>query len=216
MRSKTIKLAKYKNNTIIHVDEASNGLGCECVCLICDERLQAVHPRFKQTHFRHNQNLECTGGPETALHLYAKQIILDSHSIRLPGRSLNYINPLPEICLGTITPDVQVEAEGFVVYFEIAVTHKCGQNKRDYYRSSKLKSVEIDLTGISYDFKKSDIRELVLEAEHNKETIFWEKIAFEKSAEESGYKPAFLLLGIAAAIYASTKIYVYVKKKFKL
>lgn len=100
MHKKTIKLAKYKDNTILHGDDARNGLGCECICLVCNERLQAVHPRFREAHFRHNQDMECTGGPETALHLYAKQIIIDNHQIRLPGKLLNYINPLSEICLG--------------------------------------------------------------------------------------------------------------------
>lgn len=212
---KTIKLAKHNGGKIIHVDDALNGLACNCICLVCGERLQAIHPRFKQTHFRHNQNLECTGGPETALHLFAKQIILEHNEIILPGRILNYTNPQAEVSLGPITPDVTVEMDGVPVYFEITVTHKMVLEKQTYYCSKELKSVEIDLAGISYDFKKPEIEKMILEKTSNKSIIFWEKFIFIKQVKTKEHQWILWLIGIVSIFYIVPKSYVYIRKKLR-
>lgn len=213
---KTIKLAKYMNGKIIHVDDAINGLACNCVCLVCKERLQAVHPRFKQTHFRHNQNLDCTGGPETALHLFAKQIILANEEINIPGSRLKYTNPKAENCLGKITPDVTIQVDEQPIYFEIAVTHKIGDEKLNFYRVNEMKAIEIDLTGISYDFKKPEIERIVLEKVSNKIIIFWEKILIRETNTESQNDKIFWAIAIISALLVIPRCYLYIRKKLRL
>lgn len=213
---KTIKLARHVSGKIIHVDDAINGLACECSCQVCHERLQAVHPRVKQTHFRHNQNLECNGGPETALHLFAKQIILTNSEINVPGRKIIYTNPKNEVCMGSIIPDVTVEMAGVPVYFEIAVTHKTGIEKLAYYRTAQMKSIEIDLTRVSYDFNKLEIETMVLEKTGNKSIIFWEMPVEKKKEGTNKYEVILMIIvGMASALYIFPRIYNFLKTKFR-
>lgn len=74
-----IKIAKHvSTDRMLHVDLARNGLLCGCVCNECGEILQAVHPTKRDSHYRHNKNVNCQGAQESALHKLGKQIVEES------------------------------------------------------------------------------------------------------------------------------------------
>lgn len=72
------KLLIAKNSTtgqVIDIKKASNGLGCNCLCSCCGDRLIAKQGEINDWHFAHESGADCSGARESALHEAAKQII---------------------------------------------------------------------------------------------------------------------------------------------
>lgn len=163
-----------KTNKIVYIKNADNGLSCNCKCLVCDERLEAVQGQTREWYFRHNKNPNCKGGQETAIHKLSKQIIVDNSQIVIPGSILYYSQTRQEERFSSIIPDVTVLANGQDVHFEIAVTNPVDSLKETFYKNGKHKSVEINLTNISYDIEPKELEKLVLNRVENKRKIYWE------------------------------------------
>ena len=62
----------------------------------------------------------------------------------------------------SIIPDVTVFANGHNTYFEILVTHRVDNLKETFYKAGQHKSIEIDLSNISYHTSPEKLEELVL------------------------------------------------------
>lgn len=78
-----------KNNKIIHIsDVKENGLDCNCVCPNCKEPLLACLGNKQIHHFRHYIN-DCGSGLETALYLFAKKVIKNHKTLKLPAVYVN-------------------------------------------------------------------------------------------------------------------------------
>ena len=101
----TIKIAYQKNTkTYKHIDEISNtekGLKCDCICMNCQEKLEAVidfKDKKRIKFFRHNLNKDCKGAQETALHELGKQILLNNSEILLPNiiGKIKYLDAIAE------------------------------------------------------------------------------------------------------------------------
>ena len=159
---------------IVHIQDATNGLSCGCICTECDELLEAVQGPKKEWHFRHSNATNCTGGPETALHRLAKQIICENSNIRIEGATLNYTDACQEKALETIVPDVSVNCNGIPIHFEIRVTHPVDADKERFYNERQYKSIEINLNDVPYDITPEKLKALVLDETRNKRKIFWE------------------------------------------
>ncbi len=71
--------------------DVQRGLDCGCHCPKCGARLIANHPKIKRHYFSHHQAKDCPGGYETAIHLMAKQILLDYRWVRTPGKTVELI-----------------------------------------------------------------------------------------------------------------------------
>ncbi|MCT4604899.1 MAG: hypothetical protein N4A64_02175 [Marinisporobacter sp.] len=89
-----------KDGKIYHISEVRNGLDCNCICPHCKQDLIACNNGTKQEyHFRHYIE-ECKYALETALHLFAKEVIDKHKKIRVPQFSVNSyierIEVLPE------------------------------------------------------------------------------------------------------------------------
>jgi len=69
---------------IVHVSQVPPGSACKCKCPECDGDLIAKKGEKLAHHFAHATLVSCRGGPETALHLLAKQIVKDRLRINLP------------------------------------------------------------------------------------------------------------------------------------
>ena len=76
------------SKSLMHISEVANGLDCGCICPSCGGILVAKKGNCRVYHFSHYNCLECNGGPETALHLAAKKIILESKEFTIPGLTL--------------------------------------------------------------------------------------------------------------------------------
>lgn len=141
----------------VHVSEVPQSKKCGCQCGVCGGVLVAYKGRKNAHHFQHLQLDGCSGGPggpETALHRYAIQLLARLDRLRLPGYSI----PVPDearkapdgALLGIITaprtlrpteahvepwldglcPDVLLrDAEGNSLHVEIVVTHGVDADK---------------------------------------------------------------------------------------
>ena len=184
----SIKLA-YHNPTkqIVHIDKASNGINCDCKCIICEEQLEARQGPVRDWHFKHHKNPHCSGGQETALHQLGKQILVANSGklpIAIPGHGrIEYSNAVAEKELSSTRPDVTAIFGGKEIYFEIAVTHFVEPEKEDFFIREQHTCVEIDLSEISTE-SYEEIENVVLNHTENKKIIFWEK-EIEKESDNS-------------------------------
>lgn len=96
-----------RNGHIYGANEVRNGRACECVCPSCGAELVAKQGAEKAWHFAHYPGADparinaCMGG-ETALHKYAKQVLVDSVGkvFRFPSH--------PELAQSDIEPSTKV------------------------------------------------------------------------------------------------------------
>lgn len=81
-----------RDNKVIHVKELNQkldrGLKCECNCLVCGTPLNAKLGDINQWHFAHTNN--CEGTLETALHLFAKEVLEKNKIITIPEVKVFY------------------------------------------------------------------------------------------------------------------------------
>ena len=78
---------------VIHISEISiedRGLKSNCVCVKCGQPLVARLGYVREHHFAHYNKSECEGSMETALHLFAKEVIESEKRINLPQLSIRY------------------------------------------------------------------------------------------------------------------------------
>jgi hypothetical protein len=178
MKTLILKYAfEYLTGEPVYIDNAPNGLSCNCICPECGKQMIAIQGKsenHREWHFRHSEETNCKGGQETAIHKLAKQIIVDNSQIEIPGDTLNYSETRQEEKFQSVIPDVTVIANGRNVFFEIEVTNPVDNFKEAFYKNGKYKSVKIDLTNISQDTTPEKLKEIVLQQTNNKKLIFWD------------------------------------------
>jgi len=170
-------------------DDVSSGKACGCICPACKARLIANQGKLKRAYFSHFRSETCAGGYETAVHLMAKQVILDERRLRIPPLMIPFeLTPIedePPIRSSVHYPErdvqlVEVEAEkqqgrwrpdltailknGSPLHIEIRVTHRVDDEKAE----SLDNLVEINLSQLPvetvYD-EHAFIDEVILNAE---------------------------------------------------
>nr|WP_280139541.1 competence protein CoiA family protein [Mesorhizobium sp. Root102] len=169
---------KRPDGTFAHIAEVQRGLACGCVCPACGGQLVARLKADRQVpHFAHHGGEACGGGPETVLHLLAKEAFRSNPTMALPERlgldsrrvvskpslevkteflRLEYNDPK------TIIPDLYVRALGYDLFIEVAVTHFADDAKIQRLREHKIPAVEIDLSKLPRDALRNAITEAVL------------------------------------------------------
>jgi len=191
-----IKIGLHKpTGQFMHVDKASNGLSCDCECLKCGEKLEAIQGEIRAKHFRHYTDKDCDGSQETALHELGKQILIENTQVQIPQFGLiSYTEPVAEKRLEKIRPDVTAKYSDQSVHFEIFVSHMVEDKKDNFIKEKQLRCVEIDIS----DEKTStyeEIKRKVLETVENKRIIFWETEKVQQTNNESnGCMLQFLVL----------------------
>lgn len=169
---------KRPDGTFAGIGEVERGLACGCVCPACDGRLVArLKEDHRVPHFAHHDGEACGGGPETVLHLLAKEAFHNSPTMMLPGRPglenkrvvmkparevqteflrMEYTDPKK------IIPDLYVRALGHDLFVEVAVTHFADAAKIQRLRKHNIPAVEIDLSKLPRDSLTDAITEAVL------------------------------------------------------
>jgi len=166
-----IAFALDSRGRLVDVHSVLQGLACDCVCAGCGDRLLAKQGQVRAWYFSHLSGAECRGGAETALHLAAKQLILEhrsvalpplvvklsrqhprfglferSKSIDLPDRVWRLSDARAEAAIGTYIADIAGTLDDMTeVIVEVKVHHEIEQEKTRYFRSSLLPCIEIDL-----------------------------------------------------------------------
>lgn len=129
-------------------------------------------------HFAHHHRDTCGGGPETALHKLAKQVIKERLLLFVPKRIASYGN-VERILRGRekielesatlefrdpqqIVPDLYVTLEGRKLFVEIAVTHPCDDEKIRRIRQHGIAAIEIDLSRVPMDAAPEVVADAVI------------------------------------------------------
>ncbi|PZR20756.1 MAG: hypothetical protein DI539_09820 [Flavobacterium psychrophilum] len=201
---------------VLHISEAENGLSCHCHCFECKEKLEAVQGRKKEWHFRHNSNINCKGGPETALHKLAKQIIAENTQMVLPGVNLTYKEPKLEQRLEHFIPDVTVATEYGNVHIEIRVSHPVDLIKEQFYKDNALPSIEINLNTISFSITPQELSQLLLNTAKFKHFIYWhpaEKHVLD-THKDTGKNRLLAFFVIAITLLAAFQHYIRRGRRF--
>ncbi|ALL68247.1 Competence protein CoiA-like family [Paraburkholderia caribensis MBA4] len=156
---------------LVDVYSVPQGLACGCVCAGCGDRLLAKQGQVRAWYFSHLSGAECRGGAETALHLAAKQLILEHRSVALPPLVVNFSRQHPkfglfersksidlpekiwrmsdaraESSIGTYIADIAGTLDDRTeVVVEVKVHHEVEPEKAEYLRDNLVPCVEIDL-----------------------------------------------------------------------
>lgn len=185
-----------KDGRLVSVTSVPLGATCNCVCPKCGDPVVAKNrdfaSRVTQMHFSHAKNAECAvrGGetaPETALHLLAKDILVDGLRIAIPGLLLfpeakqtefRQLFPAKRIKFRSATkepwrpavqsgldmrPDVSgITEKGQEIHVEFRVAHPVPPEKSDAAQKEQRWMVEIDLARFRGDtFNVDELREFI-------------------------------------------------------
>ena len=152
-----------KNGTVVTIENADNGKGCNCYCIECDSPLIAKQGDDRAKHFAHdfsNGKVMCKWSGETELHLRVKDYLEKSPSLLIPiGINNPTIQSLPidDVQLEMRhdptrrIPDVTILSNGEKILVEIAVTHFCDKNKISEYKSNNVNTIELDFSRFDTD-----------------------------------------------------------------
>lgn len=185
--SESLKLPYgIKNGKIVHISEipeSQRGLKCGCVCPVCNEPLQARIGTKRIKHFAHSSN--CPTAAETALHMMAKDIILNNRRIRLPhvefayeiikpSKYFKYTHSEAEVAIKDIKPDVMISDGKNTLYIEIVVTHDVDDDKYEKIKALNISVLKIDLEEYYYtSLQEATYEHLEKQIIHQKNNKEW-------------------------------------------
>lgn len=148
---------EQKNKTIVHVDDVKNGKKCNCICKHCGDLLLAKNNgKIKKHHFCHTTKEESRSCLMTQLHLAMQvyfsslnnivlpgnKITIDGNEILVPTKKVEINKSTIEYRIGSYLADVLIITTDRDIVIEVCVTHKCEENKEDYYIENKIDSIE--------------------------------------------------------------------------
>jgi hypothetical protein len=141
-----VPFGRLPDGQIVTVETVGRGLDCGCACPECGERLVAAKGEVYRHHFRHVTDSDCHGGPETFLHIFAKQILVETRTLQMPGGHMHTATTASaehRLECGLI-PDVWMLFSEPVA-IEIWVAHRVPPEKVHTYNEEKIAALEIDL-----------------------------------------------------------------------
>lgn len=134
-----------ETNSIIHISEVPNekkGLKCNCVCPCCKSILVANKGEKNRPYFSHYNKEVCSGALETALHLFAKEVISSNRRLGLPDLFLKY-NKLEDVFFTR-------SQTGFIEYLDIQYT-QISSNENNYIEHQIVKNGFIDFDKVEIE-----------------------------------------------------------------
>jgi len=163
---------------VVDIRDVVRGLSCRCVCPKCGRPLAARKGPRRRHHFSHLptdlQAHDCQGGPETGLHMAAKQIVAGWESVLLPAllytaNQRNHFGQECEVSLslpgdyfpvdfsvlpddgdwrGDWRPDVVLRGPKGELRVEIKVSHGVGERKQQKVERDGIATIEYDLSDL--------------------------------------------------------------------
>ena len=191
-----------------HVKEVNNGLSCQCICNECKGVLESVQSKnpLRKWYFRHYNKSNCKGGFESALHKYAKQLIVESHSLVYSEQvTIIYKQAFSEESVESYRPDVTIISEDQgKIYIEVFVSNAVKEIKRDYFIDNKLKSFEINLSDIldkNQLIDLPDLKKRILLYYNNRVPLYWPKLQLSNNNGSNGIVSLLGATSIIIGIY---------------
>ena len=187
-----------RDGALVTPTEVCSGLKCMCVCPGCGDRLVANHTKAstRRDYFSHYAGSSCSTGYESALHLAAKRVLVESKKILVPGIEVsrhyhdraNDISTFAEKAVQAktialdhveeevrqfdgIIPDIVAQTQGKTLLIEIAVTHYVDEAKLEKLKRLPYAVLEISLEPSSSVPNLEEVRELVLNTSNNRKWL---------------------------------------------
>lgn len=166
-----------KDGNIIHIAdiEVESGKRCGLFCPSCKSPLVAAKGRIKQHHFKHGVDHECKGALESAIHLAAKQMIIERKEIILPAfiltatkmdskrkeyteketvtrcKTVSFDSVQDEKELHGMKVDILASLGNRQLIIEIFYRHKVDDQKREKIITSNISAIEINLSNLTQE-----------------------------------------------------------------
>jgi len=150
-----------QDGQLVDITSVESGLACNCFCPSCGQQLVAKKGEIKEHHFAHYDSEECSGAVETALHIYAKNILEKEKRIVLPpvylansdkllfsATEVNFDSIVLEKRIGNIIPDIVVLIKDKPLLIEIAVTHFVDRFKAYKIFELGYSAIEVNADGL--------------------------------------------------------------------
>lgn len=185
-------IAVNKNDQLVSIKQVERGLKCDCFCFECGEPVVAKKGEKNEHHFAHSSNKEsCNINPESILHKFAKQVIVEEKRITLPAlpnsqnkssKVWQFTKVIPEQSFGSFRPDLVACDEHDLMFIEIAVTSFIDSDKFELIKNHSIQTIEIDLRELltqDIELLSEEARAYILNEVNNKRWIYPEPIVFE-------------------------------------
>lgn len=181
-----------RNGKVVHISElseAERGLRCNCVCPQCRIPLVARMGPIRTRYFAH-QNEDCKYAIETALHLFAKEVLDQQKEVRLPKVTYRYLEYSGELHpetyitfdevilekrLGDIIPDIILKKQNSELIVEVKVTHGIDNEKYNKIKLLNISTLEIDLSSNKFShasFNREEMARTIINEVECKKWVF--------------------------------------------
>jgi hypothetical protein len=181
---------------IVHVSEVARGLDCGCVCDRCGDALVARKGVYRQHHFAHYSNSDCSGAAESLLHRLAKELLSSVNSLALPSYTYRAkskprfgvpvsiereILAASRVCIGSvaveqsvgpIVPDLLLRSDEGDLILEIAVSHRVDRAKLRHIRRMNIPALELSLRAEDVLLSRAELLKLLIEDTSIKSWLF--------------------------------------------
>ena len=166
-----VPFATCGDGEIRHVMQIERTARGPFTCLGCGERLSLRRPTGRRSHFAHRPDSRCSG--ETALHLYAKILLMKSRRMTLPslvisegrlrelvfqGGEVTLDRVMLEVAAAGFQPEAVVEVGPERRAVEFKVSHAVDLTKKARVEAAGCPMIEVDLSSIRW--RRLDQREL--------------------------------------------------------
>ena len=180
-----MNIAINESDQLVNIKQVEKGLACNCICFECSEPVVAKKGDKNEHHFAHSSNKEsCHINPESILHKFAKQVIMEAKALVLPplpntdeveAKTWQFTRLIEEQTVGSIRPDIVTSIDDETVFIEVAVTSFVDTDKLDFIKRLDIKTVEIDLRELlsrSIDIPSEEARLFILDQVDNKKWLY--------------------------------------------
>ena len=181
----SMSIAVNEQKQIVNVKQVERGLACMCFCFECAEPVLARKGEKNEHHFSHLSNKEsCTIHPESILHKFAKQVIMEEKYLTLPAlpddehneeKTWQFDHLIAEQAIGSIRPDLVATIDDEIMFIEVAVTSFIDADKSAFIKQLGIKTIEIDLREIikqDMELPSTEAKNYILDCVSNKQWVF--------------------------------------------
>lgn len=182
----TMTIALDMHDRIVSIQDVSRGLACMCRCIECGEPVVARKGNKLVHHFAHaSQKIPCEVKPESFVHRYAKQVLMENLGLQLPPMPGHYPDTLDqsswwdfgsvkeEVWLGDFRPDLVAELKDGPLLIEIACTSFVGDEKQARIEKLGMRTIEIDLSSLEVTPSPEGLLELQRAILHDPDLKQW-------------------------------------------
>ena len=159
MVTMSMSIAVNEQKQIVNVKQVERGLACMCFCFECGEPVVARKGEKNEHHFAHLNNKEsCTIHPESILHKFAKQVIMQERYLTLPS-----------------LPDDENNEDKTWEFDQLIEEQAVGCIRPDFIKQLGVKTIEINLREIitqGIELPSEEAKDHILDCVSNKQWIF--------------------------------------------